>query len=38
MFTLLLSLYRNKEQWAFKYPGQVTPTGLKIPGKRLGTD
>jgi len=33
MFALFLLLYRNKEQWAFKfkYPGQVTPTAWKRP-------
>jgi len=31
MFALLLLLYRNKEQWAFKYPGQVTQAAQKRP-------
>jgi len=35
MFALLLLLYRNKEQWAFKYPGQVTPAAREDPVKRL---
>jgi len=29
MFALLLLLYRNKEQLAFKYTGQVTPAAQK---------
>jgi hypothetical protein len=35
MFTHLLLLYRNKAQWAFKYPGQVTPPARKDPVKGL---
>jgi len=33
MFALLLLIYKNKEQQAFKfkYPGQVTPAAQKRP-------
>jgi len=31
MFVHILFLDRNKEQRAFKYPGQVTPAARKRP-------
>jgi len=31
----LLLLYRNKEQWAVKYPGLVTPAVQKRPSKEV---